>query len=153
MYKISVPVINENLTRNGKEESLRELRRLNAERVFLGLGTYELDECNRKKVMKDIAENCRFFKSHGFEVGAWIWTFWVKDNKDFRCMRKLDGEEDREFMCPTDEHFVRYSCDYIADIARCGVDIIMKNVSASFLGSFECKCPFVIDKNTVLITE
>ena len=125
MYKISVPIMNAYVERNGREETLRELKRFDADRVFLALDCYELDDNKRAKAMTALAENCRFFQSQGFEVGAWIWTFWVKGTKKFRCMRSLAGKDEEEFICPTDESFVEFACDYIADIARCGVSLIM----------------------------
>ena len=125
MYKISVPVMNEYLKRNGRDETLRELKRMDAERVFLALDCYEQDPQKRKEAMEALSQNCRFFKAHGFEVGAWIWTFWVKGAHGFRCMRSLSGKDETEFACPTDERFVAFACDYIAGVARCGVDLIM----------------------------
>ena len=70
MYKISVPVMNEYLKRNGRDETLRELKRMDAERVFLALDCYEQDPQKRKEAMEALSQNCRFFKAHGFEVGA-----------------------------------------------------------------------------------
>ncbi len=124
MYKISVPVMNHNLKRNGREQTLREIRRFGAERVFLALGCYETDPLRRREVMTELADNCRFFKQNGLEVGAWIWTFWVKKAGMFRNMRSITGKEIAEFMCPTDPAFVEFACAYIAELAACGVDLI-----------------------------
>lgn len=124
MYKISVPVMNENVRGDNRDAVLRELRRLNAERVILALDTYEMDAEKREAVFSRLSDNCRYFKSHGFEVGAWTWTFWVKNNLEFRNMRAISGTEIKEFMCPTDERFVRFSAEYVRRIAACGVDII-----------------------------
>ena len=84
MYKITVPLMNSNIKRNNRERTLEELRRFDAERVLLALDRYELDTDKRRSVISDLEDNCRFFKEKGFEVGAWIWTFWVKDNKNFK---------------------------------------------------------------------
>lgn len=124
MYKISVPIMQANLKRCDRERILKELKTFDAERVFLALDTYELDVEKRRRVLDDLADNCRFFKEKGFEVGAWIWTFWVKDNKVFRNMRSITGKEIKEFMCPTDERFIEFATEYIKDIAKCGVQII-----------------------------
>lgn len=124
MYKISVPIYNENVQRNGREQTLKELIALDAKRVFLGCGIYKLDPKERQKEMEEVADNCRFLKAHGFEVGAWVWTFWLRGEHSYRCMRSITGKEIKEFMCPTDEGFVAYAADYIKDYARCGVDII-----------------------------
>ncbi|MBO5788949.1 MAG: hypothetical protein J6R42_03275 [Clostridia bacterium] len=124
MYKISVPISNSNLQRNGREATLVQLQKLNAERVFLALGTYETDIAKRKMAMQELQDNCCFFSAHGFEVGAWIWTFLFREKPPFCQMRTLDGTEIENTVCPTDENFVAFAVDYIKDVARCGVDII-----------------------------
>lgn len=124
MYKISVPVMNGNLQRNGLEKTLEEIRRFDAERVFLALDCYEPDPEKRRKAMETLAENCRYFKEQGLEVGAWIWTFSFHEHTPFRSMQSIDGRELRRFACPTDEAFVAFAVDYIKEIVRCGVDLI-----------------------------
>ena len=111
MYKISVPVMNANLKRCDRERILNELKRFDAERIFLALDTYELDAEKRRCALDNLSENCRFFREQGFEVGAWLWTFWVKSNTVFRNMRSIKGKEIKEFMCPTDEQFVAFATD------------------------------------------
>lgn len=125
MYKISVPVMNSNFKRSGREKTVEELKKSDAERVFLALDTYETDELKRKAVMAELKDNCAYLKSCGFEVGAWVWTFWICGNTEFKNMRSINGTEIREFMCPTDKSFVEFACGYIKDIANCGVDLIM----------------------------
>lgn len=143
MYKISVPIMNCNVKRSNREELLRQIKRFNAERIFLALDTYETDPVKRIEVLKDLKENCTFFKNQGFEVGAWIWTFWVKNNTRYRNMRSIAGEEIKSFICPTDEAFVEFSTDYISDIAKCGVSLIQfdDDFRYGFLaGSPACLC-------------
>ena len=125
MYKISVPISNSNLQRNGREKTLEELRRFDAERVFLSLGCYELDAVKRQKAFTDLTENCRYFKENGFEVGAWIWTFMLHGNQKFTNMRSINGTEISEFMCPYDKEFVEFAAEYVKEIAKCGIDLIM----------------------------
>ena len=74
--------------------------------------------------MKELRENCAYFKANGFETGAWVWTFWLENNKSFTNMRSLNGTEITEFMCPLDKSFVEFAAGYIRDIAETGVDII-----------------------------
>ncbi len=148
MYKVSVPVMNGNLKRNGREETLREIKKFGAERIFLALDTYQLDSEKRRESMDELKDNCRFFKEQGYEVGAWIWTFWVKNNVRFRNMRGISGSEFKEYMCPTDESFVAFAADYIKEIAGCGVDMIMfdDDFRYGFLGdSPACLCDGHID--------
>lgn len=116
--------MNSNVNRCDRELLLREVRRFDTKRVFLALDRYELDYNKRRCVMAELEDNCRYFKENGFEVGAWIWTFWVKNNKDFINMRSIAGTEITEFMCPKDEKFIQFAADYIKDIAKTGVDLI-----------------------------
>lgn len=125
MYKITVPVMNENLKRCGLERTLEELKRLDAERVLLALDTYETDPEKRKEMVEELADNCRFMKAHGYEVGTWFWTFLLKDNKEFRNMRSLSGKEIPETMCPTDDKFVAFAAEYVKELATTGVDLIL----------------------------
>ena len=62
MYKVSVPVINGIVKRSNRDRLLTEIKRFNAERVFLALDTYELDENKRAEVMRELKDNCEFFK-------------------------------------------------------------------------------------------
>ena len=143
MYKISVPVINRIIKRSDRERTLEEIKRFDTERIFLAFGTYVMDEVKRKEALEELKDNCAFFKAHGYEVGAWMWTFWVKNNTEFRNMRSIDGMEITEFMCPTDEKFIKFATDYISDVAKCGVDLIQydDDFRYGFLyGSHACLC-------------
>lgn len=125
MYKISVPIMNSNFKRAGREKAVKQLKELQAERVFLALDRYETDAVKRKQAMSELKENCAYLKAQGYEVAAWIWTFWISGNTQFGNMRSIYGTEIEEFMCPLDKAFVQFACGYIKDIAACGVDMIM----------------------------
>lgn len=143
MYKISVPVVNSTVKRSDRERLLKEIKRFDTKRIFLAIGVYELDETKRKKALKELKDNCAFFKEQGYEVGTWLWTFWVKNNTEFRNMRSIDGMEIAEFMCPTDEKFIKFATDYISDVAKCGVDLIQydDDFRYGFLyGTHACLC-------------
>ncbi len=143
MYKISVPITNRNIKRAGREKLLEMLREFNAERVFLALSNYELDPDVQRSIFEELADNCAYFKAHGFEVGAWVWTFWIKGAHSFCNMRGIDGTEINEFICPTDNNFVNFAKEYIKNIAKSGVDIIMfdDDFRYAFLGnSPACLC-------------
>lgn len=125
MYKISVPVYSSTAERCGRDKILKELRRLDAERVMLALDTYQTDAEKHRNRMETLADNVRFFHANGFEVGAWTWTFWVKGETPFSGMRSIHGTEIPEFKCPLDEAFVQFAAEHICDIARTGVDMIL----------------------------
>ena len=62
MHKISVPVMNYNVKRSDRKRLLQELRRFNAERIFLALDTYENGKKKRIESLKELEDNCKFFK-------------------------------------------------------------------------------------------
>lgn len=117
--------MNANVKRADRERTLKELRRFDAERVFLALSCYETDVEKRKTAIAELTDNCAFFRANGFEVGAWIWTFWIQAKSSFRDMRTIKGKDIEGHKCPTDEDFVRFACDYIKEIAKSGVGLIM----------------------------
>lgn len=125
MYKISVPIMNSNTPREEWETIYAQIKRFDAERVFLALDCYQLDPVKREKAIRSLKENCDYFRSKGLEVGAWIWAFMLPENRDFRCMRTIAGDDVPDTMCPTDPAFMEFAREYIRDIACCGVDIIM----------------------------
>ncbi len=152
MYKVTVPIANSTVKRCNREKLLKEIKRFDGERVFLAVGRYETDAEKKAEMLKELADNCKFFKANGLEVGAWLWTFWVNDKKDFVNMRAINGSEIKEFLCPSDENFVKFAADYISDLAKCGVDIIYfdDDFRYGFLSdSPACLC----DKHIALIND
>ena len=125
MYQICVPIKNQTFERCGKEKLVADLKKVNAHRVFLTLGTYETDAKARKAVMDTFRENAAFLKKEGFEVGAWLWTFHLPNNATFGEMRSIDGENIHGVCCPADDDFVRFSADYVAEIAKNGAQLIL----------------------------
>jgi len=122
---ISVPVKNQNVIRQDKQKILTELKSMDAKRVFLALGQYILSKEAREKEMQLLKENCKFFKENGYEVGAWFWTFWVREKNEFVKMKGATGEVSKDFVCPSDESFREFAKEWIQEIAACGVDLIM----------------------------
>ena len=147
MYKISVPVICRNINEGNRDAYLAEIKRFDAERVFLAIGTYQRDEKKRAEVMSQLKENCKFFKNNGLEVGAWFWTFNVGASSDYTKMMAIDGREISSFACPTDEKFVDFAAEYIAEVAGCGVDIIM--FDDDFRYGFQADQPACLCKNHI----
>ncbi len=139
MYKIAVPMVNENVTRCTPENFYKEVLKFDAGRVFLALDRYEADGEKREKALNSLRENCRFFKERGYEVGAWIWAFMLSDSP-FTPMKNLKGQVYPENMCPADENFLEFAASYVKDIASTGVDIIMydDDLRYGFLGNEPC---------------
>ena len=143
MYKISVPIPIRSIDRSSREQILNELKRFDAERVFLTIGTYETDADKREAMLEKLTEYCRFFSDNGYEVGTWTWSFWVKNNKKYRNKRSIKGSEIKDFVCPTDESFVKFAVEYIKEVAKTGVKIIQfdDDLRYGFLGDGpSCLC-------------
>ena len=124
MYNISVPIIGISAEKMGLEKHLENLKRLDAKRVMIALDKYFISEKTRKNDINALKKCCEFYKSHGFEVGAWIWTFMIAEKNDFVHMTGINGEVSKTQICPSDDRFRKFACDYIAEIASCGVDLI-----------------------------
>lgn len=143
MYKISVPITNISAEDMGLEKHLENLKRLDAKRVFLAVHRYYISEERKKKELDALKKNCAFFKSHGLEVGAWLWTYWMTEKNDYVHMTGIKGEVSPTQICPSDESFRRFAASYIADIAACGVDLIQFDDDfryAHFNFGFGCAC-------------
>lgn len=155
MYKISVPLMNDNVNRCTPERVYEELKKFEPDRVFLALSRYSLDPVKRETDFKTLRENCRFFKSKGLEVGVWIWAFMLSDSP-YTCMTSLKGQEYPENMCPLDEDFLDFAVSYAESMAKSGVDIIMydDDLRYGFLGdSPACVCKNHIKKISEILGE
>ncbi len=134
--------MNENVTRYTPELTYEHIKELEPQRIFLALDRYTLDPEKRGEALRTLEENCRFFKSKGYEVGAWICAFMLSD-APFTCIRSLKGQDYSENMCPADGDFLDFAASYTEDIARTGVDIIMydDDLRYGFLGEAPgCVC-------------
>lgn len=125
MYKISVPAGNGAMMRYGPESTLAALKRFDAERVFISVGSYIKNEEHKKKSFEALKKHTEYFKFNGLEVGAWLWTFMFYSGSPYQYMVGIDGAEYKQQACPKDEKFVEFASEYIKEIAKCGVDLIM----------------------------
>lgn len=138
-YYITVPVMNEpGLEKfGGREKILEELQKLGASRVNLCLGKYVSDGGKRADVMRALRENSDWFKARGLSACAWIWAFWGDDGmvRKFHRITDKNGSP-RAFLCPLDEDFRKFAADYVADIARSGVDMILYDDDLAFRNDY-----------------
>ena len=124
MYKIAVPLVNEFIQRNNRENTYRELQKFGAERVFLAAGVYQTDGEKRRRILAELEDNCRYFRERGYEVGAWLWALQAEGDASFGTIRTIRGEEVKMAKCPLDEEFVAFAAGYLQDVARTGVALI-----------------------------
>ena len=158
MYKISVPITIRSVDWYGQEALLEEIKKLDAKRVVLALGYYQLDPEKRKASLETLARGAHFFREQGYEVCAWIWTFIFEEQEQipYGQMRGLDGSGYPNNACPLDKEFLEFSYCYIQDIARCGVDMIMfdDDFRYGFLGKTPgCVCDLHMEQISRLVGE
>ena len=127
-YSITVPVVNnpELGKFGGREAVLAELEKLGATRVLLCLDRYVFDRERRGNAMRALKENSDWFREHGLSTCAWLWALWGEEDgaPPFCRMTGKDGSPGA-FFCPLDGRFRKFAADYVADIARTGVDMIL----------------------------
>lgn len=158
MYKISVPITIRSLDWYGPEALLKDIQKLDAQRVVLGLGYYQQDPEKRRASLETLARGARFFREQGYEVCAWIWTFIFEEKEKipYVLAQGLDGGGFPNNVCSLDKDFLKFSYQYIQDIARCGVDMIMfdDDFRYGFLGKTPgCMCPLHIAQINGLVGE
>ena len=128
MYKLSVPigVFGKNFN---KEQALKQLKRVNADRVFLALGEPCFDRQKRAKQLEPLKTAIPYFKENGLEVGVWLWTFMRADpenaSEDMERIMGFDGTKCDNFFCASSEAYIKDTAELLSDIARLDPDIIM----------------------------
>ena len=125
MYQISVPIMLSTCERYGTERYIERLSQMGAKRVFLAVNSYETDAEKRKKVLDALKKYVPAFKKAGFEVGVWLWAFMVEGDRQYTHITSPSGPVSANQVCPSDEAFCRFAAEYAADLAACGLDMIL----------------------------
>ncbi|MBQ6066733.1 MAG: hypothetical protein IJK89_07910 [Clostridia bacterium] len=143
-FTVSVPLMNVRFQRQGKERLVEHLKTLGAKRVFLALQADCLLEPKRGEELAVLPENVAYLKAAGFEVGAWLWAFYLSKERGYTRMEAPDGKRAVYTVCPMDEAYTADMGRLIQDIARCGVDLIQFDDDYRYgfqdMG-FGCACP------------
>lgn len=143
-YTVSVPLMNVRFQRQGREKLVEHLKALGAKRVFLALEADCLLSPKREAELAVLPENAAYLKAAGFEVGAWLWAFYLSKERGYTRMEAPDGKRARFTVCPMDEAYTADMGRLIQDIARCGVDLIQfdDDYRCGFQDmGFGCTCP------------
>ncbi len=122
-YKLSVPVMYGTFERNGKENTVKCLKEIKADRVFYILMSYTTDQEERERFHTRAKESIAYLKSFGFEVGIWITTSIMTNYNPFTCQKNLRGETNAP--CFADPDFVDFVKDYLIDLAKLNPNLIM----------------------------
>ncbi len=146
MYKITVPVMNSTVTKVGREETLNEVKQFEPGRILLAFESLEEDKVKREAEFNNLRINTEFFKSQGYEVGAWIVPL-NSGNEAYQDMIKINGNPVKGLKCPSCEGFTAFAREYYKGLAKCGVDMILidDGFRYSILGDAPgCLCPWHI---------
>lgn len=121
---IIVPVDDRTLRRSGREKTAQALRAAGVRRILLAAGTYKTDPAVREREFLRLGENLTYFKSEGFDVGVWIWTFWCEGENSFTRIADAQGNL-ADKVCPLDEDFLRFAAEYLRGIAALRPSLIL----------------------------
>ena len=125
MYKLSVPFMLSQVERYGADTFISELRKIDADIVFLALGSYETDEEKSNAVFDSLKKYVPVFKKAGFTVGVWVWSFMIVNDQKYTHITSPNGAVSKNQVCPSDENFCKFAAEYIKNIAMSKPDMIM----------------------------
>lgn len=143
MYRYTVPINNLTFFEDDRESVVETLIEMKVTGVMLTIGSYHFSPEEKKNELEILKNNCAFLKSRGINVGAWMWTFMdVRADSEFTRMRLISGLDSHQSVCPSDTNFRKFAADYLCDVARCGVDIILYDDDFRYgnLGGIACLC-------------
>lgn len=157
MRKIAVPVTSRLLSLESREEILKQLQIMEAEYVFIGIGSPKTDAEKRKNEQELLKDSCAYFKSNGFKTAVWLWTFLIPDKVSYQPMVAINGEKSQMEKCPLDKEFMKFYKDYIKEIAQyVKPDMILFDDDFAF-GHIDkgiaCVCPLHLEKMSEILGE
>lgn len=132
---LSIPIINNCSNDTNRHIFLAELKRANADRVFLFTNTRFASAEVRAGEMQLLSENIRYYKENGLEVGIWVQGFGhggalAHETKlltaDYtRIVGLGNGGTSDDSFCPADPGYFKAFADEVCDVARAGARMIM----------------------------
>lgn len=150
MNKIYAPVTNGNFPRD-REGMVKQLRRLGvSEYVFVGTGMRA--DCGGEAALAGIKENCDYLHKEGFKACVWKWS-WHMGAGEFNKLVSADGVPHATLVCPSDEAFVEYTCDFIRKLTAIGPDMILFDDDFSCFGYYGKPLSCFCEKHLRLVSE
>jgi len=133
-YGVTVPIVCGEMERQGGRDAVMEyVKRLDASRVLLACDRYQTAPEKRARLMSFLKDHCAAFKREGLEVGAWTWSFHCTDMRGFTPMTGSDGCRSQIDPCPLDPAFRKMASEYVADLVRTGVDMVLLDDDFGFI--------------------
>ena len=124
-YLTAMPMMNRGYSAEERAAAAERLIALGVQRVFLALKPNCVLEPERGEELAALRENARYWRGRGFEVGAWLWAFYLDKEHSFVRMRSPMGKDARLSICPTDSAYKALMGSFLADLAKTGVGLIM----------------------------
>lgn len=137
MYTYSIPIMNSNFVRSGRERVSAEIKKAGINRAFLAIGPMKTDKSEQEREFALLADNLGYLKNEGFETGVWLWAFMCSGKIDFTRITGMNLKTSANECCPSDPDFRRFAADYIRDIAKLSPDIILLDDDLRF-GHHDC---------------
>ena len=138
-YKLSVPIMSGTFEKYGRENTLKLLKDVKAERVFLATPPFIVDDALREKFVSQTALNVEYLKENGFEVGIWTWASYVTGENRFQNQINFKGEN-VGIPCFEDPSFVAFAAKCVSELAKTNPDLIMLDDDLRFFESPGCVC-------------
>lgn len=138
---MSVPIMSGTFERFGRDNTLKYLKAIRAQRVFLAVPPFIADESARSQYVKQISESVAYLKENGFETGIWICGACVTGHTDFQCQVNFKGERVEGLYCFEDVGFSDLAATCVAEFAAMNPDLIMLDDDLRYFESPGCVCP------------
>lgn len=124
-YKLSVPVMNVNFYKfMNREKTVEIMKKMGVDRVFIAAESNTFEGERKSEELIAMKANVDFLHKHGFEVGAWFWTF-INNKDGLVMMTSPDGRVSKDVVCPTDKTHRELMFSFIKDCAETGIDMLM----------------------------
>ena len=152
MYETMAPVINSVFAQN-REATLEQLRQLGVtKRVMIGMDSGDKSPDEIEKSFSVLQENAEYLHKHGYEVCAWEWT-WLNGSDKYTKLKSATGVVMEAMVCPSDETYVAFSCEYRARMAATGVDMLLFDDDFSNFGFYNAPYACCCDNHLRLVSE
>ena len=100
----------------GRENTLKLLKDVKAERVFLATPPFIADDALRAEFISQTASNVQYLKNNGFEVGIWTWASYVTGENRFQSQINFKCEN-VGIPCFEDPSFVKFAAECVSELA------------------------------------
>lgn len=125
MDTLYVPITLRQVEPKELERTLKTLHSVKPDIVFIGISAVSCDAGRRRETLGKLTEGVKSLKREGFTVGVWTWSFMIAEKENpFTHITAGTGQVNPNEACPSDEAYLSYMGERIAELARTGPDMI-----------------------------